>query len=170
MQKREDKMAKQEFIESKEEMEALLRQEDLGYLGLAGEDQPYVVPLNYAYAEGKILFHCALEGKKLDHIRAHPQVCFTVARQTGRVRAHAGQDPCHVDSDSVICFGRGRVVEFVEERKALLDVFNRRFNPGAEPISQQRAENCGAVEITIVEMTGRREREHGVTYWRHRFA
>jgi nitroimidazol reductase NimA-like FMN-containing flavoprotein (pyridoxamine 5'-phosphate oxidase superfamily) len=74
-----------------------------------------------------------------------------------------------VDSDSVICYGRARIVETVEERQALLDVFNRRFNPEGEPISQERAENCGAVEITVEEMTGRRERESGVTYWRHRF-
>ena len=162
-------MTQPRFIESKEEMEALLRQETVGYLGLSADGQPYVVPLNYAYAEGKILFHCALTGKKLDCIRANLQVCFSVARQTGRVREHAGQDPCHVDSDSVICYGRARVVEIVEERKALLDLFNRRFNPDAEPISQTRAENCGVVEIEIEEMTGRRERESGVTYWRHRF-
>jgi nitroimidazol reductase NimA-like FMN-containing flavoprotein (pyridoxamine 5'-phosphate oxidase superfamily) len=163
-------MADREFIETKDEMERLLRQEVLGYLGLSAEGRPYVVPLNYAYADGKILFHCALEGQKLDHIRANPQVCFTVARQVGRVREHAGQNPCHVDSDSVICYGRARIVESVEERKALLDVFNRRFSPDAEPISLERAQNCGAVEIAIVEMTGRRERERGVTYWRHRFA
>jgi nitroimidazol reductase NimA-like FMN-containing flavoprotein (pyridoxamine 5'-phosphate oxidase superfamily) len=162
-------MAERKFIESKEEMEALLRQETLGYLGLAAGGWPYVVPLNYVYAEGTILFHCALAGEKLDDIRANPQVCFTVAHQTGRVRDHAGQNPCHVDSDSVICFGRARIVEAVEERQALLDVFNRRFNPDAEPISQKRTENCGAVEITIEEMTGRRERERGVTYWQYRF-
>ena len=162
-------MAKHEFVESKDEMEALLQQESLGYLGLSGEGQPYVVPLNYAYVKGTILFHCALEGTKLDHIRANPQVCFTVARQTGRVREHAGQNPCHVDSDSVICTGRARIVETAEERKVLLDAFNRRFNPDAEPISQERAENCGAVEITIEEMPGRRERERGVTYWRYQF-
>ena len=157
------------FVESKSEMEALLQQEAVGYLGLSADGQPYVVPLNYAYAEGKILVHCALTGKKLGHIRANPRVCFSVGRQTGRVREHAGQDPCHIDSDSVICYGRARIVETAKERKALLDLFNRRFNPDAEPISQERAENCGAVEITVEEMTGRRERESGVTYWRHRF-
>jgi nitroimidazol reductase NimA-like FMN-containing flavoprotein (pyridoxamine 5'-phosphate oxidase superfamily) len=162
-------MADRAFIDSKTEMDVLLRQEALGYLGLSADGQPYVVPLNYAYAEGKILFHCALTGKKLDNIRANPRVCFSVGRQTGRVREHAGQDPCNVDSDSVVCYGRARVVESVEERKALLDVFNRRFNPDAEPISVKRAKNCGAVEIEIEEMTGRRERESGVTYWRHRF-
>ena len=162
-------MAGHAFVESKEEMEALLRQETLGYLGLAGEERPYVVPLNYAYAGAKILFHCALEGKKLDHIRANPHVCFAVGRQTGRVREHAGQDPCHVDSDSVLCYGRARIVESADERKVLLDVFNRRFDPDAAPISIERAEKCGVVEIAIKEMTGRREREEETTFWRYCF-
>lgn len=30
---------------------------------------PYVVPLNYGYTEGKILFHGALTGKKLDCLK-----------------------------------------------------------------------------------------------------
>jgi nitroimidazol reductase NimA-like FMN-containing flavoprotein (pyridoxamine 5'-phosphate oxidase superfamily) len=103
-------MTLREFIESREEMEKLLREEVVGYLGLSMDGKPYVVPLNYGYADGKILFHCALTGKKLDYLRANPHVCFTVGRQAGEVRRHAG-DPCHVDSDSVICYGKARVVE-----------------------------------------------------------
>ena len=163
-------MSEREFIDSKTEIEAFLREGVLGYLGLSDEGQPYVVPLNYAYEEGRILFHCALTGYKLDCIRANPKVCFSVGQQTGYVREHAGINPCHVDSHSVICYGRARIVEEVEERKALLDRFNRRFDPDAQPISVQRAAKCGLVEITIEEMTGRREREEGVTFWRHRFA
>ena len=123
---------------------------------------------NYVYAQGAILFHCALEGKKLDEIRANPQVCFTVGHMTGRVRDHA-QDPCQLDSDSVICYGRARLVDTIEERQTLLDVFNRRFDPDAAPISAQRAGKCGVVVIEIDEMTGRREREEGQTFWRYRF-
>ena len=162
-------MSSHPFIESRDEMETLLREETVGYLGLSMDGQPYVVPLNYAYVEGKIYFHCALTGLKLDHIRANPQVCFTVARQTGRVREHTGQDPCHVDSDSVICTGVARIVEPAEERQPALDAFNARFNPDAEPIAPERTANCGAVEITVHEMTGRRERERERTYWRYRF-
>ena len=36
-------MEEQEFIESREEMEKLLREEDTGYLGLSLDGQPYVV-------------------------------------------------------------------------------------------------------------------------------
>ena len=57
-----------EFIESREEMEAILREINFGFLGMSVDGAPYVVPLNHAYVDGKILFHCALEGKKLDEI------------------------------------------------------------------------------------------------------
>lgn len=158
-----------EFITSRTEIEEILLEETIGYLGLSVAGKPYVVPLNYAYVEGKILFHCGLAGMKLDHIRENPQVCFTVGRQSGEVRRHAEADPCHVDSDSVICYGRARIVEDLEERKAVLNAFNYFYRSDAEEISLDSAANCGAVEITITEMTGRRERERERTYWRFSF-
>jgi uncharacterized protein len=156
------------FLDSRVEMEQLLREEVLGYLGLAG-DQPYVVPLNYSYADGKLLFHCALTGQKLDAIRENPRVCFTVGRQTGEVRDHAGGPPCHLDSDSVVCYGRARLLEDVAERAAALNAFNRRYRPDAPDIAAERVEQCMAVEVTITEMTGRQERDRKRTYWRATF-
>ena len=152
-------MQEQEFIESREEMERLMREEQVGYLGLSFDGMPYVVPLNYHYVDGRVLFHCGLKGKKLDYIRANPRVSFAVGRQPGQVREHAGGNPCHVDSDSVICYGRARIVGDLDERKKALNEFNLRFKPDAADISDERAVNCCLVEIQITEMTGRQERE-----------
>ena len=143
------------------QMEAFLRQEVWGCLGLSMDGRSYVVPLNYAYVNGEILFHCALEGQKLDYIRANPNVCFTVARQVGQVRDHSDGGPCHLDNDSVICYGTARIVEDPEERAELLNAFNRAFNPDAPDLGMGAVTGCGAVRITIDHMTGRREREHG---------
>ncbi len=162
-------MQSREFLESRQEMERLLREETIGYLGLSVGDEPYVVPLNYAYTDGRILFHCAMKGKKLDFLRRNPQVCFAVGRQSGEVRRHTEGDPCHVDSDSVICYGRARIVEDLEERRGVLDTFNRCFRPDAEEIAREAAKRCCAVVIKIIEMTGRRERERERTYWRYSF-
>jgi nitroimidazol reductase NimA-like FMN-containing flavoprotein (pyridoxamine 5'-phosphate oxidase superfamily) len=165
-----DQMEEQGFIESSKEMEELLREEEVGYLGLSLDGKPYVVPLNYCYSEGKIYFHCKLlQGKKLDCLRGNPQVCFTVARQLVEVRAHAGGNPCHVDSDSVICYGRARMIEELDERNKALNAFNRRFRTNAEDVPLERVKNCGVVEIKISEMTGRRERERKRTCWRYAF-
>jgi len=162
-------MEEQGFIESRDEMEKLLREEEIGYLGLSLEGKPYVVPLNYHYFDGKIYFHCGLKGKKLVCMKANPQVCFTVGRQVGEVREHAGRNPCHVDSDSVICYGRVRMIEDIDERSKVLNAFNRRFRPDASDVPLARVRNCNVVEITISEMTGRQERERKRSCWRYVF-
>jgi nitroimidazol reductase NimA-like FMN-containing flavoprotein (pyridoxamine 5'-phosphate oxidase superfamily) len=162
-------MPSQEFIDSRQEMEEILQEETIGYLGLSVDKSPYVVPLNYGYDNGKILFHCGLTGKKLDYLRSNPRVCFTVGRQSGEVRRHADVDPCHVDSESVICYGTARIIEDIEERQRVLNTFSRTFQPDAEEITLEAASKCCAVEITIGEMTGRKERERERIYWRYRF-
>lgn len=159
-----------EFVDSKAEMEELLREETVGFLGLSVDGKPYVVPINYSYHEdGRILMHCALEGRKLDAIRANPNACFTVGRQIGPVRRHHGET-CHLDSDSVICFGRARVVTENPERAKLLNEFNRAFRPGAADIPDNQVSRCAVIEIRISEMTGRRERGRARALWRHVFA
>ncbi|HSR12033.1 MAG TPA: pyridoxamine 5'-phosphate oxidase family protein [Thermodesulfobacteriota bacterium] len=161
-------MAEKTFVESRAEMERVLLDGGIGYLGVSFQGHPYVVPLNYHYSEGKIYFHCALKGRKLDAIAENPEVCFTVGRQMGEVREHAGST-CHVDSESVICYGKARVIEDLEERGKALNLFNRRFRPDAPDIPEERVKNCAVVEITIAEMTGRREQERKRTHWRHSF-
>ena len=161
-------MAAHTFIEDREEMEHILSAEGLGFLGLTGPAGPYVVPLNYGYQPGRIIFHCALEGLKLDCLRAHPTVGFSVARQVGTVQPHFGTQ-CHVDNESVICTGQARVVDDLAEKTRLLNVFNRCFRPEAPDIPAERIHTCAVVEIRLTEMTGRREIARNVTYWRHRF-
>ncbi len=163
-------MSPRKFQESREEMEEILRGETVGYLGLSLEASPYVVPLNYAYTEGKILFHCSQTGKKLDYLRANPRVCFAVGRQSTSPVRHPQGAVCHVDNDSVICYGVARIVEDVPERREILNTFNRCLQPDAEEITLQDVAKCFAVEIQISEMTGRRERKgEERIYWRYTF-
>ena len=52
------------------------------HLGLAVNNEPYVVPMNYGYCleNGKLTLylHSAVKGKKLDMIRANPNVFFSI--------------------------------------------------------------------------------------------
>ncbi len=156
--------------EDRFEMERILGEETLGYVGLCLEGEPYVVPVNYVYADGTVVFHCAFQGKKINFIRANPRACFVVGRQTGEVSDHEGATSCHVDNDSVICYGTARVIEDEEERWRALNAFNRRFHPEVEAISRDRVEKCCAVEIRVAEMTGRVERARSHRHMSHVFA
>jgi nitroimidazol reductase NimA-like FMN-containing flavoprotein (pyridoxamine 5'-phosphate oxidase superfamily) len=161
------------WVESREEMEAILAGNGLGFLGLVDDGKPYVIPLNYSYHEGgRILFHCALVGKKLDLIRQNPNVTLTVARQLQPVQRHEFRNPCHLDSESVVCSGTAWIFDDPAKRRGLLNAFNHFFRPTgpkSEEITEQQARNCMVVEIRVHEMTGRREQSRQRTYWRWRF-
>ena len=159
-------MPKPRFIRSRKTIEAMLRGENLGFLGLSRDGQPYVVPLNYAYAGGRVLIHGKLTGQRLDYLRANPQVCFTVARQAGRIFRHPQGASCHVDNDSVVCFGRARLIEDAEERRRALNIFNRRIQPDAPDIPLRVASRCCAIEVRITEATGRQQRGLKYFYWK----
>lgn len=63
-------------IGDKECLEVLSRA-SVGRLGCALDNQPYVVPVYFAYEPGKIyLFSTA--GKKIEWMRANPKVCLEV--------------------------------------------------------------------------------------------
>ena len=66
-QKRKMRRALQEL--SRAESEEILRRGSCGVLALQGDDgYPYTVPLSYCYEGGRIYFHCAKAGYKLDCI------------------------------------------------------------------------------------------------------
>jgi nitroimidazol reductase NimA-like FMN-containing flavoprotein (pyridoxamine 5'-phosphate oxidase superfamily) len=150
-------------------MEKVLIEERVGYLGLSVQGLPYVVPLTYVYIARKILFHCSLTGRKLDYIKSNPQVCFTVSRLFGDVVPHPQGAVCHVNSDSVICYGKARIIDDVKERCEVLNVFNQCLQPDAKDITNEDVSRCNAVEISVTEMTGREERDAKCTYYRKMF-
>ena len=95
------------------------------HLGLAVDNEPYVVPMNYGYTmeNGKLIvyLHSALRGKKLDMIRQNPKVFFEM--DCGLV-PFEGEKPCQYGLvySSVMGRGTAQIVEDVEEKKKAMSV------------------------------------------------
>ena len=65
-----------------EECVDILRRMLHGTLALLGDEgYPYAVPVSYVYADGKIYFHSALAGHKVDAIARDGRVSFSVVEQ-----------------------------------------------------------------------------------------
>ena len=65
-----------------EESLAILERMTGGTLALHGDNgYPYAVPVSYVYADGKIYFHSAVQGHKMDAIRQHPEGCSSCERR-----------------------------------------------------------------------------------------
>src|SRR4051794_35140133 len=63
-------------IGEKECLEVLSRA-SVGRLGCALDNQPYVLPVYFAYEPGKVYLFSTV-GKKIDWMRANPKVCLEV--------------------------------------------------------------------------------------------
>ena len=113
-------MTKREFrITDENQIRHILDTAKVLHLGLAVNDEPYVVPMNYGYTmeEGKLVLymHSALRGKKLDMMRANQKVFFEMDCD---LAPFEGEKPCQYGLvySSVMGRGTARIVEDVEEK------------------------------------------------------
>jgi nitroimidazol reductase NimA-like FMN-containing flavoprotein (pyridoxamine 5'-phosphate oxidase superfamily) len=59
------------------EIEEVLESQAIGRLGCSIDNQPYIVPITYAY-DGKYIYGHSREGLKTQIMRQNPKVCFEV--------------------------------------------------------------------------------------------
>ena len=113
-------MTKRELqITDLHEIKAILDTAKVLRLGLAVNNEPYVVPMNYGYTleNGRLTLylHSALRGKKLDMLRANPKVFFELDCD---LKPFDGVKPCQYGLSYSSIMGRGtaHIVEDVEEK------------------------------------------------------
>ena len=132
------------------EIQALISRSNYGHLGCCRDGRPYVVPINYVYAQDK-LYIFTTEGKKFDIIRENPKVCL----QIESVESKSQWESVIVDGDAV-------QIEPGEEydlaREAILEI-----NPTLTPALSIRwmdawvRENIEVIfRIDITQTSGRR--------------
>lgn len=146
-----------------DEMQKILSEEEVGCLCTSLADEPYAVPVSYAWLDGRIVFHCALKGRKLDILAQNPNVCFVVDRHPDRTRPHHAEGTCTYRFESVLCFGTARLIKSPGQRLEWLRRFQAHFqerlgqSPEEDPITPSAAKKCGCVVIDVTRMTGRRK-------------
>ena len=107
--------------------EDILNRGTSGVLAVLGdEDYPYAVPLSYYYEEGKVYFHCAKSGHKLDAIRKSPKASFCVIDQDRVV-----PEEYTTYFRSVIVFGQVRELTDAAEKRAAVLQLSRKYVPNA---------------------------------------
>ena len=145
---------------SPEECQDILRRGTSGVLALAGDDgYPYAVPLSYVYADGKLYFHCAKTGHKLDAIARSPKGSFCVIHQDQVV-----PETYTTHYRSVIAFGALRVLEDEREKREAIELLAVKYAPEDTPehrahfIEKDWAPLC-MVEMEIHHLSGKQAKE-----------
>jgi nitroimidazol reductase NimA-like FMN-containing flavoprotein (pyridoxamine 5'-phosphate oxidase superfamily) len=95
----------------------LLTRTEVGRLGTIGKDGfPHIKPINYVFDQDKIFFHSALEGEKMDEIRANAHVCFEIDKALGYYPAQKYACSASYQYQSVIIKGIAKIIEDATEK------------------------------------------------------
>ena len=144
---------------SEEAANVILKNATSGVLSLLGDDgYPYGVPLSYVYDNGKLYFHSALTGHKVDAVRNYEKASFTVIMQDDIV-----PEKYTTLYRSVIAFGCVHIADDEAERIHGVQLLAEKYNPG-EPEAGWRKEmaDCPNFLILVMEIdhiTGKASRE-----------
>ena len=121
---------------SEEESVAILKKATAGTLALLGDnDYPYAVPLSYVYHEGRVYFHSALDGHKVDAIRKCDKASFCVIEQDD-----VQPEKYTTFFRSVIAFGRIHIIEDEHEKLETARMLGNRYNPNHDEALQKEIE------------------------------
>ena len=141
---------------SEKENISILQKATAGTLALLGDNgYPYAVPISYVYADdGKLYFHSALSGHKIDAIRNCDKASF-----------------CVIDKDdvqpekyttyfrSVIAFGRIHIIEDAQEKLETARLLGDRYNPNQEEALRKELEKglsrMVMIRFDIEHLTGK---------------
>ena len=129
--------------------QAILEQGSCGVLALSGDDgYPYAVPLSYLYHQGKLYFHCAKSGHKLDALRREPKASFCVVAQDQVA-------PLEYTTlyRSVIVFGRLRGLEDDKEKRAAIEALALKYAPQDTPAHREEAIQRDWGPLCVLELT-----------------
>jgi nitroimidazol reductase NimA-like FMN-containing flavoprotein (pyridoxamine 5'-phosphate oxidase superfamily) len=146
---------KEALINDTNEVVDILRRALVMRLAFCG-DEPYLVPLNFAFHQGCIYFHTGHKGKKMEMLRKDDRVCFEVDLD---VKLLPSDQPCKwaCAYASVVGFGRALALEDEGEKAAALSRLMEKYaglQGCAFPPAKLKA--AAVVRINIESMTGRR--------------
>lgn len=155
MEFRKMRRFKQEI--SRDECLDVLETEKRAVLSVNGDGgYPYGVPINYVLDRdsGKIYFHGAKSGHKLDAVKNNNKVCLTVCEQ-GEQR-----EDWSYYARSVVVFGRIRIIDDIFESTLRVRAMARKYYPAdaENEIEADISRNIGRMymfEITPDHISGK---------------
>ena len=148
-----DKERKLVLDMNREEIEQFLMCARVGRIGISLADGPYVVPVGYGYADGRVFFHTCYNGLKMEGIERNPNVCFEVDESISDASLYK----------SVIVRGAAEIIEgeeMVPYLQKLIDKYRVpvAFDEYMSRPGRNREKEMAAVRICVVtprEITGK---------------
>jgi nitroimidazol reductase NimA-like FMN-containing flavoprotein (pyridoxamine 5'-phosphate oxidase superfamily) len=135
----------------------LLNKAPVGRLATISPDgTPYVLPVNFAFEGDRIYIHCALEGMKLDNIRANAKVGFETDELIELYSSKEKPCNCGCYYRSVVARGKAAIVDDREKKvHALLLLVEKYAGKEHGEMPADIIDKTCVVEIIVDEISGK---------------
>ncbi len=148
-------MRRKNRLLSDSEAAAMLHSCTSGVLAVQGDDgYPYAVPLSFAHEDGRLYFHSALAGHKIDALERSDKASFCVIAADDVV-----PDAFATHYRSAVAFGTARILTTDDEKIHALRCLARKYSPDylveAEAEIERDLERTCVFELLIEHMTGK---------------
>ncbi len=145
-------------ITDRGQMDEIIRDSLVCRVAMAKDNAPYIVPMSFGYDGTAIYLHTALEGKKIRHFEANPQVCFEFERHVELHRDPQSACKWTFSFESVIgCGTIGELVEPAQKEHALNEIM-RQYSGRSWPLEGVSMGKVRVWKIAITSLTGKRSK------------
>ena len=152
-----------EWIVERTEIERIFAQARVARLATCTDDQPYVVPVFFAYHQGVAFIHSSSQGRKIHNIRLNPRVCLEVDRLHSVIPGNTACD-FSAHNDSALAFGHASILEDKAEVVQALNLLVQKYARG-RPVPPMATEDLDSwphltvVKIVVDGLSGKRNLE-----------
>jgi len=146
---------KDKEITSQQEIETIIRRSTVCRLAMIDGNEPYIVPLNFGYANNHLYFHSAREGRKIDILHRNNRVCFEFDIDH---QAVAGAKACKwgFRFQSVIGTGKAFFIDEPGAKKKALDVIMHQYTDKTFAYDERVVNQTVVFHVAIETLTGKR--------------
>jgi nitroimidazol reductase NimA-like FMN-containing flavoprotein (pyridoxamine 5'-phosphate oxidase superfamily) len=158
-----NKMRHPEYAQDQAWIVDFLNQAQVGQIATRSDQQPYITPSLFWYSpqQHEIYFHSNITGQVRKNAEQHPEVCFAASR-AGKLLPSNYALEFGMQYESVLTFGKIRVVEEEADKKKYLYGLIEKYFPGMipgehyRPITDQELKRTSVYAITIEKWSGKR--------------
>lgn len=130
---------------------------DVCYVSMVDiENKPYVIPMNFGFAENTILLHGAKQGKKIDILKSKPNVCIVFSTDH-QLRWQNEEVACSwsMKYRSVLAYGKVEFIDDNKEKEILLHQFMKSYSPKDFKFSKPSLEEVQLIKVPVDKIEGR---------------
>lgn len=144
------------FIESREEIDAVIRACKTCYVAMCDDGVPYVLPLNFGYNGECITLHSAQHGRMWETLKKNPNVCinFTLGEELAWQDVRVGCS-YRVKSKSVVVQGTVEFVDDYDQKVKHLQETMAQYSDSEFKFSKPAVINVGILKVHIDKITGK---------------